>query len=107
MYISIINTISPRRRFYDLHGSGESSSSILFIIHTATAILPSSTIFGTNFWVRTEIPLWMMLSPEPSLTRGLVDQRLPCRQQDAAGEPGHAVDGIHDAERSCAPLLRS
>ena len=28
----------------------------------ATAILPSSTIFGTDFWVRTEIPMRMMLS---------------------------------------------
>jgi hypothetical protein len=44
-----INIISPGRRFYDLSGSGESSSFILFIIHMATAILPSSTIFGTDF----------------------------------------------------------
>jgi hypothetical protein len=38
-----------------LFGLGESSSYILFIINMATAILPSSTIFGTDFWVLTEI----------------------------------------------------
>ncbi len=56
------NTISPGHRFYDLRGSEESSSYILFIIHMATAILPSSTIFGTDFWVPTEVPMRMMLS---------------------------------------------
>src|SRR5271169_882133 len=57
MYISIINIISPRRRFYDLHGSGENNSCTSFTIHMATAILPSSTIFGTDFSVPTEGPM--------------------------------------------------
>ncbi|MGC2080455.1 MAG: hypothetical protein WA728_31480, partial [Xanthobacteraceae bacterium] len=58
--ISTINTISPDRRFYDLRGSDESSGSILFIIHTATAILLSLTIFGTDFWVPTDIQVPVM-----------------------------------------------
>ena len=32
----------------------------MFIINMATAILPSSTIFGTDFWVLTEILRGMM-----------------------------------------------
>ena len=51
--------------FYDLLGLGESSSYILFIINMATAILPSSTIFGTDFWVLTEI-LRRMMSKIPT-----------------------------------------
>ena len=57
MYILIINIMLPGRRLYDLHGSDESSSFILFIIHMAIVILASSTIFGTNFSVRIEIPM--------------------------------------------------
>ena len=60
MYILTNNTIQKDHGFYDLLGSGESSSYILFIIHMATAILPSSTIFGTDFWVLTEILMRMM-----------------------------------------------
>jgi hypothetical protein len=60
MYISTSNTISPGRPFYDLLGSGESSNSILFIINMPTAISPSSTIFGTDFWVPTEVPMRVM-----------------------------------------------
>ena len=44
----------------DLRGSDESSSSILCITYMATAILPSSTIFGTDFSVLTEILIQMM-----------------------------------------------
>ena len=56
-FILTINIIPPDLRCYDLHGSDESSSFILFIIRMAIAILPSSTIFGTNFSVRIEIPM--------------------------------------------------
>jgi hypothetical protein len=62
MYILTINTTFLDHRFCDLHGSEESSSSILFIIHTTTAILRSSTIFGTDSLVRIEIPMRTMLS---------------------------------------------
>jgi hypothetical protein len=48
MYILTINTISPDRHFYDLRGLDESSSSISFIIHMVTAILP----LIDNFWDR-------------------------------------------------------
>src|SRR5271155_4590598 len=60
MCVSTCNTIQQDHRFCDLLGSGESGSYILFIIRTATAILPSSTIFGTDFWVLTEILMRMM-----------------------------------------------
>jgi hypothetical protein len=69
MYILRSNTISPGRRFYDLLGSGESSSSILFIINMPIAILPSSIIFGIDFWVLTEIPMRMM----PKIPHQIVD----------------------------------
>src|ERR1700682_2247245 len=60
MYILTSNITQQDHRFYDLLGSGKSSSYISFIIHMATAILPSSTIFGTDFWVLTEILIRMM-----------------------------------------------
>ena len=50
---------SPLLRFA---GSGESSSTILFIIYMAIAILPSSTISGTDCWVPIEIPMRIMSS---------------------------------------------
>src|SRR5277367_4152928 len=80
MYILTISTIFPGHRYYDLRGSDESSSSILFIIHTATAILHSSTISGTDFWVPTAGPMWMMLSPAPPLLETLSIRAFPVGQ---------------------------
>src|SRR5215475_7584033 len=74
-YILTINIIPPRRRFYDLHGSDESSSFILYIIHMAIAILPSSTIFGTNFSVRIEIPM-RIVSVESGMSIAAADHWL-------------------------------
>jgi hypothetical protein len=49
-----------KQQLHFVHHTHGNSSSILFIIHMATAILHSSTIFGTDFWVPTEIPMRMM-----------------------------------------------
>src|SRR5271166_159425 len=83
MYISIINIISPRRRFYDLHGSGENNSCTSFTIHMATAILPSSTIFGTDFSVPTEGPMQAWQYHTRSLARAVKPGFLAATQSPA------------------------
>ena len=81
MYILKINIIPPSRRFYDLRGSDESSIFILSIIHMAIVILPSSTIFGTNFSARTEIPIRIVSNracQSPQQIAGSDQARSPC-----------------------------
>jgi hypothetical protein len=96
MYILTSNTIQQDLRFYDLLGSGESSSYISFIIHVATAILPSSTIFGTDFWVLTEILIRMM----PKILTGWLARTVKL----IGGLPIEALCLIRKAE---GPILRA
>ena len=68
----------------DLRGSDESSSSILCITYMATAILPSSTIFGTDFSVLTEILMQMM----PKTRRQIAGRRAGKGQTRCTGVLG-------------------